>query len=145
MTTPMTLTRPLAMLALALALLAPALAGAQSLRFDRGACAPDFCSESDWIFDNNATDHTTTWRHGLRTVPRQISILFTPDPSGRRVIPVIWPWHDAKSGNPVSIEMNQRVVRLHIHNRVPLHGFWDANDQSWTYYNEGYWKIIVYR
>ena len=129
---------------LVLALLLPGLATAQAVRFDPRGCNPLTCSESGWIYDNNATDHVTTWRHDLGTTPRAVSILFSPDPQQRRVMPVIWSWHDANAGNPVSIEMGRRSVRMHIHVNAPLHGHWTA-DTGWQHYKEGYWKIIVYR
>lgn len=126
-------------------ILFPALALSQGARFDPRGCNPAICSESDWIFDDNSSDHVTTWRHDLGATPRSISILFTPDPGQRRVMPVIWSWHDANAGNPTSIEMGRRVVRLSIHRNAPLHGLWNIEEQRWTHFKEGYWKIIVYR
>lgn len=127
-----------------LALLLPGLAAAQGVRFDPRGCNPVNCSESGWIFDDNASDHTTVWRHDLGTTPRAISILFSPDPGQRRVMPLTWSWHDTNAGNPVNIEMGRRAVRLHIHRNAPLHGLWRP-ETGWTHFREGYWKIIVYR
>lgn len=127
------------------ALLLPGLAAAQGVRFDRNGCPPSICDESGWIFDDSASDHVTAWRHTLGVVPRRISILFTPDPNGRRVMPVQWSWHDGNSGNPISVEMGRRAVRLIIHRNVPLHGLWNVDQQRWVQFREGYWKIIVYR
>ncbi|MEM9140683.1 MAG: hypothetical protein AAGB15_12730 [Pseudomonadota bacterium] len=127
------------------AMLMPAGVHAQGARFDPRGCNPTTCSESGWIFDDNRDDHATTWRHGLGVVPRAISILFTPDPGQGRVMPVIWSWHDVNAGNPISVEMGRRAVRLLIHRNAPLHGLWDIDSQRWTHFKEGYWKIIVYR
>ncbi len=125
-------------------ILMPALAQSQGVRFDPRGCNPLTCSESGWIYDDNSSDHTTVWRHDLGTTPRAISILFSPDPNQRRVMPKTWSWHDQNPGNPVSIEMGRRSVHLHIHKNGPLHGLWRP-DTGWTHFREGYWKIIVYR
>lgn len=125
-------------------LLVPTLAMSQGARFDARGCNPLTCSESGWIYDDNSSDHTTVWRHDLGTTPRAISILFSPDPNQRRVMPKIWSWHDENPGNPVSIDMGRRSVRLHIHRFGPMHGQWTPTT-GWQSFNEGYWKIIVYR
>ena len=39
-------------------------------RFDAGACDPRYCEESDWIYDDARSDHTTVWRHRMRATPR---------------------------------------------------------------------------
>ena len=129
---------------LALILIVPVSAFAQGARFDNRACDPSFCDESGWLFDDNATDHVTIWRHKLGVTPRLISVMFSPDPAQRRVMPVIWSWHDANAGNPVSITMGARAVRLSIHKNAPLHGLWTP-EARWERFNEGYWKIIVYK
>ncbi len=123
----------------------PLAASAQGVRFDPNACNPRSCDESGWIYDDNKTDHVTTWRHSLGVTPRAISVLFSPDPAQRRVMPVIWSWHDVNAGNPISVEMGRRSVRLYIHRNAPLHGLWNIETQRWQHFVEGYWKIIVYR
>ncbi|MEM7057320.1 MAG: hypothetical protein AAF557_07020 [Pseudomonadota bacterium] len=125
-------------------ILMPALAQSQGVRFDPRGCDPRFCSESGWIFDDNFSKHVTTWRHGLGAVPRSISILFSPDPNKRRVMPVMWSWVHSSTGNPIAIEMGRRAVRLSITNGTPLHGHWTP-EEGWKRYREGYWKIIAYR
>jgi hypothetical protein len=137
--------RLLKILILIAGILMPAIATAQGARFDPAGCKPRVCSESGWIYDDNSTSHTTVWRHDLGVTPRAVSILFSPDPSQRTVMPVQWSWTFQNSGNPVSIEMTRRAVRMHIFNRAPLHGVWDPGTGQWTRYREGYWKIIVYR
>lgn len=112
--------------------------------FDPAGCNPRVCSESGWIYDDNRTSHTTIWRHDLGVTPRRISILFSPDPDQRRVIPLAWSWTIDSSGNPTSVEMGRRAVQLHIWNGAPLHGVWRP-DTGWEKYSEGYWKIMVYR
>lgn len=130
----------------ALVSFAPVFADAQQRapRFDRGGCPPSFCSESDWIYDDNSSDHTTTWRHGLRATPRNVTILFTPDPNNGPVYPVMWSMTSSASGNPASISVGNRRVSLHISRTLPLRGIWTP-ETDWLRYNEGYWKIIVYR
>ena len=125
-------------------ILIPAIATAQGAYFDPRGCDPRTCSESGWIYDDASGAHTTVWRHGLGSTPRAISILFSPDPDQRRVMPVIWSWDNRFSGNPSSVEMGRRAVRLHIAGGLPLHGLWTP-EKGWTRFNEGYWKIIVYR
>ena len=119
-------------------------ASAQGPRFGYEGCDPRVCSESDWIPDDNKTNHVTVWRHDLGATPRAISLLFSPDLSRGRVYPKVWSWHDPKAGNPVSIDMNRRTVRLFIHTSGPLHGVWRP-EHNWKLFREGYWKIIVYR
>ena len=132
------------LLILLAATLLPGLASAQGVRFDPAGCHPRNCAESGWLYDDARSDHTTVWRHGLGTTPRAVSILFSPDPDQRRVMPVTWSWIYQNSGNPVSIEMGRRTVRLHIYNGAPLHGVWRPKT-GWERFREGYWKIIVYR
>ena len=124
--------------------LLPSLASAQSARFDPAGCNPRNCAESGWLYDDAGADHTTVWRHGLGTTPRAVSILFSPDPDQRRVMPVFWSWTYQNSGNPVSVEMGRRTVRLHIFSGAPLHGVWRPKT-GWESFREGYWKFIVYR
>lgn len=113
-------------------------------RYARLDCHPRNCAESGWLADDTATDHTTRWVHGLGTTPTSISILFSPDPDGRRVMPVLYPWQWQTTGNPISIEMGPHQVLLHIWSGAPLHGVWRPGEQ-WTFYREGYWKIVVRR
>ena len=113
-------------------------------RFDYAACDPQFCVESDWIYDEADSDHTTEWRHRMRSTPRHISILFTPDPETGPVMPLIWPWQWQTTGNPQGLEMNNRFVRLHIWTGAPLHGIWRPG-KGWETWRKGYWKIIAWR
>lgn len=124
-----------------LGLLGPA--HAQSMRFDSRYCQSTSCDESDWIFDDNSSNHTTVWRHVLGTVPRQISILFSQDPA-RGPVTVVQGGAWAEAGNPISVEMGRRTVRLHIAGGVPLSAVWRP-EGGWTRHREGYWKIIVYK
>ena len=125
-------------------LILPLNAWAQGVRFDSGACNPRWCDESGWLFDDNSSDHTTSWRHNLGVVPRSVEVLFTTDPGQRRVAAVNWSWRHDLSGNPVSIEMSRRAVFLHISKNSPLHGVWRP-EGGWQRHSEGYWKIIVYK
>lgn len=118
--------------------------GSRGPVFDREGCYRPYCSETDWIYDDSLTSHRSSFPHNLGVTPRAVSILFTPDPSQGKVMPVMWSWVFQNTGNPVSIEMDSRAVYLHIYNGAPLHGFWDA-EIGWQKYNEGYWKIISYR
>ena len=113
-------------------------------RFDAGACDPRYCEESDWIYDDARSDHTTVWRHRMRATPRFVQILFTPDPDRGPVMPLIWPWQWQTTGNPQGIEMNNNAIRLHIWSGAPMHGIWRPG-KGWATYREGYWKFIVYR
>ncbi len=134
----------IAILVLALAVPAAQAQGRAAPRFDPGACEPGFCAESDWIFDDNRTSHTTRWRHGLRSTPRFVMVMFSPDPDNGPVYPVMWSLGSQSTGNPGGIELTNRMVLLQISHTIPLHGIWKP-ETGWKRYTEGYWKIIVYR
>ena len=119
-------------------------ASAQGVRFGYDGCDRPFCVESDWIYDDNTSDHTTEWRHGLRVVPRNVSVLFTPDPNTGPVMPLIWPWTWQTTGNPQGIELNRRTISIHIWSGAPIHGIWRPG-KGWTTYSKGYWKFIAYQ
>ena len=132
------------LLILLAALVLPTTASAQGARYDGGGCKPRLCDESGWLFDDNGTSHTTSWRHDLGAIPRRVEIHFSPDPADGTVYPLMWSMTSDSTGNPISIDMDRRFVRLHIYNGAPLHGVWTPQTQ-WKKYREGYWKIIVYR
>ena len=139
--------RLLAFLAVLALIAASAPASAQrggAPRFDSRACDPGYCEESDWIYDDVRSDHTTVWRHRMRSTPRFVQILFTPDPERGPVMPLIWPWQHQVTGNPAGIEMNNNAVRIHIWSGAPMHAIWRPG-QGWRNWREGYWKFIVYR
>ena len=137
--------RLIALLALVFGLNLSLSASAQEARFDPRGCPPVHCSESGWIYDDSSTSHATTWLHGLGRTPRLVQLMFSPDPKTQWVVPINWSWVYQNSGNPVSIEMSNREVKIQIWNGAPLHGRWDAETGQWTRYTEGYWKIVVYR
>ena len=137
------LTAALALI-LALSVVQTATAQDRPPRFDPAGCAASFCTESGWIADDNDSNHTITWRHRLRVTPRMVSVLFTPDPASGSAYQVDWSMGPTTSGNPVSIEVSNRWVRLHISGNLPLHGVWSP-ETDWVLHGEGYWKITAYR
>jgi hypothetical protein len=70
-------------------------------------------------------------------------IYFSPGGDGSVVYPLNWTWTWQSSGNPVTVEVTQNKINLHIWAGTVLHGVFDASAVAWRYYNEGYWRVVT--
>ncbi|EDT37584.1 hypothetical protein [Burkholderia ambifaria] len=105
--------------------------------------SPNFEYDSGWNLTDNETDRNLRFTHGLGVAPSLISIFFSPDQE--RLYPVIWPHYHAASGNPVSIEVTTTAITLGIWRGIPLHGTWDGQTSSWTFWRTGYFRVFASR
>lgn len=99
--------------------------------------------ESDWVRDNNKSNHITTFVLGLNRLPSSITIWFRPRGDTNSIYPVLWSWGSSSAGNPVTIELKGNRIRLHINKKRPLHGVWNARRKQWKKYERGSWKVVV--
>ena len=98
----------------------------------------DHLFTSDWVEDNNATDHTTVIEHPLKEIPQFVQVFFSPDKE--QIYPVSWSWNIESSGNPVTVSVDASRVTLTIWAGAVLHGVWTP-EKHWTQYKQGYWKV----
>ncbi|WP_082716524.1 hypothetical protein [Burkholderia sp. BDU5] len=100
-----------------------------------------FQYDSGWVAENNQTNHNLVLSHNLKASPSQIAIFFSPDQETS--YPIIWPWDKVASGNPVSIWTNATTITLSIFSQAPLHGNWNGQTSSWTYWNSGFFRVFA--
>ncbi len=98
---------------------------------------------SDWINDNNSTNHETVIPHNLGEIPDTIVVYFIDQVGVGNTTVINWSWQPQWSGNPVGIEVNKDAVILNISNGSPLHGTWNPDNAQWATYTSGYWKVIA--
>lgn len=98
--------------------------------------------ESDWIADDNNSNHTVRIRHQLRQVPSSVTVWFRSPEDGPSVYPVVWS-ADNTAGNPISIEFAPSHIILQISESRPLHGVWTAQRGGWHRFDRGEWKVVV--
>lgn len=96
---------------------------------------------SPWTADSNTTNHNVVFQHNLGAHPATLSVQFSVDL--RTVHPLIWPWNENSSGNPVSVWMDDHSVTLSIFSGTYLHGWWDGTTGAWTTTRTGYWRVIA--
>lgn len=97
---------------------------------------------SRWEQASNQNSHPVVFEHNLGVIPSLITVLFSADK--QTVYPLTWSWLREASGNPVTISMNHKVIRLEIYDGVPLHGVWTPKD-DWSLYKEGYFKAFAWK
>ena len=105
------------------------------------AAAADY--DSGWVNANNRSNNAMPFSHGLGVTPSQISVLFSADQE--TAFPVLWPWSNGDSGNPVTIGMNDRTIRLEITSGSPLHGAWSAATGKWTKWTQGFFRVFAWK
>lgn len=98
--------------------------------------------ESDWVRDHNKSNHITTFVLGLNRPPSSITVWFHPKDTNS-IYPVLWSWGSGSAGNPVTIELKGNRIRLHISEKYPLHGVWNARRKKWKRYRRDFWKVVV--
>lgn len=96
---------------------------------------------SSWLADANSTNHNVIFKHGLGTIPTSLSVQFSVDQ--KTVQPVIWPWDQSSSGNPVSVWMDDTFITLSVFQGAPLHGWWNGSTGAWTVASTGFWRVIA--
>ena len=104
---------------------------------------PDY--DSGWVADNRNTNHRTLFRHELGVIPSQMTIFFSPSESHETVYPLLWPWGEDRSGNPVTVEVNSTQLVLNIWSGRHLHGAWRGDTDQWIHYDFGYWRVLLWR
>lgn len=100
------------------------------------------CEVLNWQKDSNATNHATSWTYNRKNIPSSVTVYFN---NGRdsSIYPIVWSWDVGYSGNPVNIELTADKLVLHIWRGAALHGTWNANTDTWSPYNDGYWAAVV--
>ena len=102
--------------------------------------------DSGWVADDRKTNHRKVFKHNLRDYPSLITIYFSPTNSPKGAIyPLIWPWRDNASANPVTIEVDKNELVLNIFKDQILHGVWSGRTGGWTEYNSGFWRVLLWR
>lgn len=104
---------------------------------------PDY--DSGWVADNRSTNHRTVFTHNLGVIPSRVTIWFSPSEPHQVVYPLLWSWTPGNSGNPVTVELSATRLVLGIWSGDPLHGVWRGDLVQWTYYDSGYWRVLLWR
>ncbi|WP_081472951.1 hypothetical protein [Burkholderia ambifaria] len=116
------------------------------------AVLPSYQYDSGWYPADNKINRNLLFTHGLGYAPTDISIVFSPDQE--RLYPLIWSWSYQWSGNPVTILVTATAITLSIWDGSeeadgsplrPLHGAWDGQAGSWTFWKEGYFRVFASR
>jgi hypothetical protein len=101
------------------------------------------CEFLPWKLDNNSTNHVTSWDHS-RTFPvASVIVYFSPGGTPAAMFPVSWSWSIEVTGNPVTIELTEKKLNLHIYSGAPLHGSWNGFSSGWSIYSSGYWAAVL--
>jgi hypothetical protein len=101
------------------------------------------CFDSKWVAATNGSTKALVIPHNLGTTPRFVSIFFSPTGDDSRVFPLTWSWSAGSSGNPVTIEVTDKQVLLHIYADNTLHGVFDANSGNWHTYSTGSFRVFA--
>ncbi|QCP52583.1 hypothetical protein FAZ95_25840 [Trinickia violacea] len=118
------------------------LAYAESKKSAQPAAFESKCEyDSGWQPADNQTNHNLLFAHKLGVTPSQISIFFSPDQETS--YPLLWPWSNNTSGNPVSIWADTKAVTMSVFNGCPLHGNWNGQTASWTYWSSGFFRVFA--
>jgi hypothetical protein len=106
-----------------------------------GLFATDADYDSGWHYDTSH-NHTLEFDHKIGYIPGNLVVLFTVDKE--TVYPITWSWLPDHSGNPVTISMDNKRIRLAIYKGVPLHGVCEIPG-PWKFYRSGYWRIFAWK
>ncbi|WP_232428746.1 hypothetical protein [Burkholderia ubonensis] len=113
---------------------------------------PNYDYDSGWHLTDKTINRNLLFTHRLGVAPSVIAIFFSPDQE--HLYPLIWPWQYQWSGNPVSILVTTTAITLSIWDGKeeadgsplrPLHGAWDGQSRSWTFWNMGYFRVFASR
>ncbi|WP_321818313.1 MULTISPECIES: hypothetical protein [unclassified Paraburkholderia] len=99
-----------------------------------------FQYDSGWK-DATLANINLVFDHGLGVTPTHLSVFFSPD--HKTSYPLLWPWVAGQSGNPVSIWADADSITLSIYAGAPLHGAYNGQTASWTYWNSGFFRVLA--
>ena len=100
-------------------------------------------SASEWVPVNNSTNRIFRFFHDFKRAPSVVTIWFSPNRDRKRMYPVTWAGGTNADRNPVSVDLVQNGIRLHIRAKRPIHRTWNARTGKWQKYDSGYWKVVV--
>jgi hypothetical protein len=112
---------------------------------DAPKCAPDSseCFDSGWQPVSNSTSAAFIYRHRLGVTPRSITAWFSPTADGVRAFPLVWNFPRPEAGNPVTIEARPDAIIINIWGGAPIHGIYDGTKETWTTFNQGFYRIVA--
>ncbi len=98
---------------------------------------------SQWVPVNNSTSHIVRFLHDFKRPPSAVMIWFSPNRDRKRMYPVLWSQKANANNNPISVDLGQNGIRLHIRAKRPLHRRWNARTGKWQQHDRGFWKVII--
>ena len=112
---------------------------------DGSKCTPDSsdCFDSGWQPVSNSTSAAFIYRHRLGVTPRGITAWFSPTADGVRAFPLVWNFPRPEAGNPVTIEARPDAIIINIWGGAPIHGIYDGTNETWTTFNQGFYRIVA--
>jgi hypothetical protein len=100
--------------------------------------------DSGWVADNSDSHHKKSFLHSLKALPAQVTIYFSPNADQGPFYLVGYDWAPAESGNPVTVEVTENEIILHIVHGWPLRGLIVPGTTEWSRWTSGYWRVIVF-
>jgi hypothetical protein len=112
---------------------------------DASKCTPDSsdCFDSGWQPVSNSTSAAFIYRHRLGVTPRGITAWFSPTADGVRAFALVWNFPRPEAGNPVTIEARPDAIIINIWGGAPIHGIYDGTNETWTTFNQGFYRIVA--
>ncbi len=108
-----------------------------------GGIEPDW--DSGWVYVNRISQWgLKTWTHDLNYFPRQIQWWFSTGNPGSWVGPVAWSKHDHWS-NPLGVWITLTQVKFSIWHDRYVYRMFNASSQQWSNYNNGYYRILLWK
>jgi len=108
-----------------------------------GGIEPDW--DSGWVYVNRISQWgLKTWTHNLNYFPRQIQWWFSTGNPGSWVGPVAWSKHDHWS-NPLGVWITLTQVKFSIWHDRYVYRMFNASSQAWSNYNNGYYRILLWK
>lgn len=100
------------------------------------------CADSGWLPASSASSNTLSFDHELGVEPSQVSVFFRHSLQDPELYSVTRSWAQADNGNPVTIVVTRRAVRLNIVGGMPLHGTWSPGG-GWKKGQTGFFRVFV--
>ena len=98
---------------------------------------------SEWVPVNNSANRIVRFFHDFKRAPSAVTIWFSPNRDRKRMYPVTWAGGASADRNPISVDLVQNGIRMHIRAKRPIHRAWNARTGKWQKFDSGYWKVVV--